>query len=98
MNISAALAAVFSFIKEVNVLLNKKMLDKTDALKILGELEKVDEVLKVMDMSEINKNENVENLLNKREEARKSKDWESADKIRDELNDRFGVSVNDQKA
>ena len=82
LQISEALAAVFEFVKAVNRLeISKKDADKVRKLMInfnkvfgikgLGEKEKI--------------SKEIEEMIKKREEARKKKDFETADKIRNEL-------------
>jgi cysteinyl-tRNA synthetase len=80
------LAAIFEFIKTINILKNKIDLNDGDRDEIIKFIEKIDKVFAVFMPQEDDKlSEEVEDLINKREQARKNKDWETSDKIRDKL-------------
>lgn len=49
---------------------------------------------KLEDVSTTNLPENIQNIINKREDARKNKDWKTSDKLRDELKS-LGYAVED---
>ena len=51
----------------------------------------------VMDLEPAGPDQRTEELLKKREEARKTKDWETADQIRKELKEKMGIDVIDTK-
>ncbi len=84
LNISKGIAFIFEMISEGNKLISKKELSKKGAKILLQELEKFDSVLGVLDYKEEIPKE-ILNKVDEREKARKNKDWEKADKIRDEL-------------
>jgi cysteinyl-tRNA synthetase len=96
LNISVALAALFDFVRDVNNLLDKNMLSEEEAEKTHKLMMKVDKVLGVI--GEISKeeklSEDAQKLIRKREEARKTKDWKTADEIRQQLKV-MGVIVED---
>jgi cysteinyl-tRNA synthetase len=96
LNISVALAALFDFVRDVNNLLDKNMLSEEEAEKTHKLMMKVDKVLGVI--GEISKEEKLseeaQKLIRKREEARKTKDWKTADEIRQQLKV-MGVIVED---
>jgi cysteinyl-tRNA synthetase len=96
LNISVALAALFDFIRDVNKLMDEGMLSKEDAKDIYGLMMRFDKVLGVI--GEIRKEEKLpedaERLIRKREEAREREDWETADRIREELR-RMGIIIED---
>ena len=50
-----------------------------------------------MDLEPAKPDESIEKLIKKREEARKAKDWETADSIRNELQVKMGIDLNDAK-
>jgi cysteinyl-tRNA synthetase len=87
LNISVALAALFDFVREVNKLLDDNVLSKEEAQEVSALMMKIDKVLGVI--GEIKRKKRLpkeaEELIRKREEARKAKDWEAADKIREQL-------------
>jgi cysteinyl-tRNA synthetase len=95
LNISAALAAIFTIVKKVNTLILNKQLDSTDAAKIVGGLRNIDAVLKVLNFFDAYADPDIQRLLKNRESARAAAKWELADKIRDELRSR-GIPVQDQ--
>ena len=96
LNTSAALAALFDFVREVNKLSDDNMLSKEEAEEAHELMMKFDKVLGVM--GEITRKENLpeeaERLILKREKARKAKDWETADKIRKQLRS-MGIIIED---
>jgi len=85
LNISAALAAIFSFINEINPVLWQKGLNKTDKGKILSTFKELDQVLNIMDIDEVKLDEETLRLIKEREAARKRKDWARADALRQKL-------------
>jgi cysteinyl-tRNA synthetase len=96
LNISVALAALFDFVREVNKLLDDNMLGKEEAEEVYELMMRFDKVLGVI--GEIKRKEKLpkeaEELIRKREEARKAKDWEAADKIREQLGS-IGIIIED---
>jgi len=96
LNISVALAALFDFVREVNKLLDDNMLSKEEAEEVYKLMMRFDKVLGVI--GEIKRKdrlpEEAEELIRKREEARKAKDWEAADKIREQLRS-MGIIIED---
>jgi len=87
LNISMALASLFEFVREVNNLLDNNMLSKEQAQQVHNLMVGFDKVLGVV--GEVKKEEKLskeaEELIYKREEARKAKDWKTADQIRQQL-------------
>lgn len=96
LNIGPALAALFDFVRDVNKLLDDDLLSKEEAEEVCRLMAKFDKVLGVI--GEVKKEEKlpkeVEELIQKREEARKAKDWATADKIREELK-AMGIIIED---
>jgi cysteinyl-tRNA synthetase len=96
LNIGAALAALFEFVREVNNLLDGKMLSKEEAQEVYKLMAGFDKVLGVI--GEVKKEEKLpkeaEELIHKREEARKAKDWKKADQIRVQLK-AMGIIIED---
>jgi cysteinyl-tRNA synthetase len=87
LNISVALASLFDFVREVNNLLDDNTLNEQEAQEVYNLMLRLDKVLGVI--GEIKEEEELpkeaEELIRKREEARKAKDWSAADKIREQL-------------
>ncbi|PIE71295.1 MAG: cysteine--tRNA ligase [Deltaproteobacteria bacterium] len=97
LNISAALAVVFNTVKQANRLLDDKQLDTKDAAKLLTAFKQIDATLKVMDFRSPKITPEVEALIARRDQARREGDWETADRIRDELLS-AGIDIHDEKA
>ncbi len=96
LNISAAMASIFKIIKQANILVLKKEIDRAGAAKINEALGSINAVLNIFDFGDTDSDPEVQRLLKEREKARADKNWKVADKIRDRLESR-GVVVRDQK-
>jgi len=94
LNISAALAAVFGFVKESNKIINE--IGKEDALKIKKTLLKFDSVLGVMNYQKDEMPKEIVALAEKRLKEKKEKNWAEADKLREEINKK-GFIIDDTK-
>ena len=96
LNISLALAALFDFVREVNKLMDDNMLSKGEAEEVSKLMMRFDKVLGVIGkiQREDKLSKEAEELIRKREEARKAKDWATADKIRQQLR-RMGIVIED---
>ena len=95
LNVSEALAAIFDFVRDANKLIENGV-SESNSEEILEMLRDVDEVLGIMDFSEQKLDSELLNLIEKREELRKQKNFEEADKIRDELKNK-GILLDDAK-
>jgi cysteinyl-tRNA synthetase len=87
LNISGALGEVFTFVRNANALLDSGKFTEKGRKKALALLKDWDSILDVLtetNMIDIDENE-IEQLIQKRNEAREAKNWEEADRIRDEL-------------
>ena len=94
LNIAGALAALFNFIGKLNSPLTQGIISKKNALDILAALQNINEVLGVMYFNEQVAQKEISELIAKREEARKSRNWEKADSYRTQLAE-LGVEVLD---
>ena len=103
LNISKALAVVDEFVKNANEELDKNPKDKVLKQKIVSNIEFIDNLLGVggSDAYEyfqagINEEtkQKIKDLIKKREEAKKEKDYKTADKIREELKN-MGILLQD---
>lgn len=96
LNVSVALAALFDFVRDVNNIIDGNMLSKGQGEEIYNLMLRFDKVLGVI--GEIKREERlpkeVEELILKREEARKAKDWKTADEIRQRLR-AMGILIED---
>lgn len=82
---SGALGAVFELVKEVNVMMKNSTLNKIELSAVLNFLQLVDKIFGVIFVEETSLDKDVEKLIEKRNLARKSKDFKTSDDIRDEL-------------
>jgi cysteinyl-tRNA synthetase len=98
LDVSRALAAVFNLVKDVNRLIDGGELGEAGAKKVQGLMIDFDRILSVLDdywkQGKEKLSEEVEELIKKREEARKTGDWQTADSIRNELRER-GIVLED---
>jgi cysteinyl-tRNA synthetase len=85
LNMSRALGAIFDFIKKTNPILSAGKLDLEQKSYILEAFEKINGVLNMLRLKECPLAPEINKLIEEREEARKNKDWEKADTVRDEL-------------
>jgi cysteinyl-tRNA synthetase len=96
LNVSVALAALFDFVRDVNNLLDNNMLSEKEAEQVYELMMSFDKVLGVI--GQVKKGEKLsaeaEELFRKREEARKARDWQTADKLREQLK-ALGIVVED---
>jgi cysteinyl-tRNA synthetase len=97
LNISAALAALFDFIRDVNVLCDQNKIGKDNAESILEFLKKINKVLQIMSFEEeIDIPDDIKEALKIREQARGDKNYQEADNQRDYINKR-GYVIEDTK-
>jgi cysteinyl-tRNA synthetase len=95
LNISAALAVIFKIVKKVNILIQKKRLSPEDASKMVEGFRSVNTVLNQFNFFDDTADPEVQRLLSQRDKARLHKNWDLADKLREEIRAR-GVIVQDQ--
>ena len=95
-NISGALATLFDFIGKNNIPLAQGMIGSADARKIIKSLEKINEILGVMDFGKHTAGNELMNLVKQREAARKAGRWQDADFIRERLAG-MGIEVFDTR-
>ncbi|HKH43464.1 MAG TPA: cysteine--tRNA ligase [Thermoanaerobaculia bacterium] len=93
LNAAAALAALFVFVKEVNVTIEERRIGAGDRERILAALADVDQVLDVLDPTAwpdvaapaADDTAEIEALIQGRNDARKRRDFAEADRLRDEI-------------
>ncbi len=85
LNISAALASVYDLIREVNTLYDAQKIGAGEAAVVVETMRKFDSILDVMSFETVEDSipQNLKDALVKRNEARKMKDWATADQLRD---------------
>jgi cysteinyl-tRNA synthetase len=96
-NTHLALSSFFQLVKEANRLAAEEKLGKEDAQIIKTELQRMLDILglSIPEMTEDEKKE-IDNLIKSREQFRKEKQFEDADKIRDKLNE-MNIELIDHK-
>ena len=87
LNIGIALSSLFDFVREINSLLDANLVSKTEAAEVGGLMMRIDEVLGVIGRVEVEEalSADIDALVQKREVARKAKNWKEADAIRAQL-------------
>lgn len=85
LNISAVLAALFEFVKEISLPLSQARLNQKERDDILSVMKKIDGVLGVMSFDEEIISEGIKKLLQEREVLRQTGQWKAADDIRNRL-------------
>ena len=96
LNISAALAAVFDLVREVNRRIEARQLSTDDAGRILAILRDIDQVLGVLPDMDAAVSDDEQVILDQRTQARTDRDWAASDRLRDELAAR-GIAVEDTR-
>jgi cysteinyl-tRNA synthetase len=96
LNVSAALAAVYSIVRRINRLNQGGRLSSADAAQLIDAFRQVDQVLDLFDFAPVRPPGDVAALIEARDAARAARDWDTADRIRDELRNR-GIDVKDPK-
>jgi len=97
LGISAALAAVFELVRDVNRRIAARTISTADARRALDALRDLDRVLGVLpDAGEPELEADVAELLDLRATARAARDWAASDRLRDELAAR-GIAVEDSR-
>jgi cysteinyl-tRNA synthetase len=100
LNAAAALAAVFTFVKAMNVAIEERRLGPGDRDRATAALASIDRVFGVFDPAGWAAGETagddaeIERLVHERQEARRRRDFAAADRLRDDLG-RRGVVVED---
>ena len=97
LNASAALAAVFDLVRDLNRRIEARSLSTDDAGRALDALRDLDRVLGVLpEPSDDGLDPELQALLDERAAARAARDWAASDRLRDALADR-GLAVEDTR-
>jgi len=96
LNMSAAMASIFNNVRTINKLTLENRLDPEGASKLIETFRGIDSVLKIFDFKDDVHETDVQHLIEQREQARREKNWDLADRIRDQLTAR-GITLKDPK-
>src|SRR5215467_9289391 len=97
LNTSVALAAVHDLTREVNTALARRSVQAEDKRAVLAAIDRIDGVLNVIgDAKPVSLDEEIQKLIDARQEARHRRDFKRADEIREELTGR-GIILEDTK-
>ena len=97
LNTSVALAALHDLTREINTALGRQSLRADDQNAVLAALERIDGVLNIIGESQVAMlDDEIQNLIDQRQDARHRRDFKRADEIRDELLNR-GIVLEDTK-
>ena len=97
LNTSVALAAVHELTREVNTALARRTLREDNKREVMAAIERIDSVLNVFGQPQREMlDEEIQELIDERQEARHRRDFERGDEIRDQLAER-GIVLEDTK-
>lgn len=97
LNTPKSLASIFEFIKMINSSMDSSSLSKEDLTDCMKYFQSIDSVLGVLEFQKRETyDEKIENLIQKRIEAKNNKNFKLADEIRDELKSK-GIIIEDTK-
>jgi len=85
LNTPKALSTLFTYVKRMNTLMDTNSVGGEEASQAIDALQRVDSVLGIMDFKEAQLPPGLAELLAKRDEARKRKDFAESDRLRKEL-------------
>ncbi len=95
LNTADGIAALFELTKDINTNIISKPVSKDVCVSAIGIFDEICDVLGLLYNRKKNDlSSEIEALIEKRQEARRNKDWATADKIRDELKER-GIILKD---
>ena len=95
-NIAGALAALFQFTRRINKKMDRSGLSASDKEKALEALNQINSVLGVIHLEAPTLDQDIEAMIEKREQARMNKEWDKADQLRKKLKD-MGIEMIDTK-
>lgn len=96
LNTAKALASIFDLAKKVNIFIKDKKISKENAESVLSFLKEINIIFDFMTFEEEKLPKKLMDLIQKREKARKQKNYKLADKLRKELKQK-GIILEDTK-
>lgn len=96
LNTAQALAAIFDWVRVINTALAENNFHQEDRLAALQTMEKFNEVFQLWKPLELRLDDQVQTLIDQRNQARRARDFALADQIRDRLYE-MGYSIEDTK-
>jgi cysteinyl-tRNA synthetase len=101
MNTPRALSEIYSLVNYINPEITLETIDKDTRQTILDKFKKINKVFKTFKLDDYSKSDsasvnNIQDLIEKRAKAKKDKNWQEADRIRQELQTK-GIELMDQK-
>ncbi|MCJ7459594.1 MAG: cysteine--tRNA ligase [candidate division Zixibacteria bacterium] len=94
LNTSSALGKIFDLVKEINRFIDEGDFSSQDAEKTLALMQRFDSVLGILKREELKLDEKITELIRKRNQARREKKWEEADRVRKEI-ESLGIILED---
>jgi cysteinyl-tRNA synthetase len=94
LNISAGLAVIFNWARELNRQFDNESMSEQDASDALAFLGIIDSVLGVIEVNDVELSEEDLKLIQEREIARQEQNWSRADEIRDYFSEK-GILLED---
>ncbi|MGE3954012.1 MAG: cysteine--tRNA ligase [Parachlamydiales bacterium] len=85
LNVSAAMAVLFDFVREANALLDAGTVSRKEAQAALSALQEINRFLDVIPMEEEEAPKELQEMAHEREAARKAKNFSLADTLRDKI-------------
>ncbi|MDD2388202.1 MAG: cysteine--tRNA ligase [Desulfobacterales bacterium] len=96
LNIATAITSMFKRVKQINILIKDGQIDPHGASKVIDEFRAIDSVLNILNFDPTPLTPEIQELIRKRETARAEKNFDRADRIRDQLI-ALGIPVQDVK-
>lgn len=96
LNISKSLASLSDFVRDINSIVDSNNLASGGAVKIIDFMKMINSVLGIFTFEKEILSEDIENKIEERNRARKEKDYEKADRIRENLLD-MGIILEDTR-
>lgn len=96
LNTAQALAAVFDLVRDLNTVLVENALYEDDRPAVLRTMERMNEVLDLWELPNLALDEQIQRLIDERNQARKNRNFALADQIRDQLYE-MGYTIEDTK-
>ena len=94
LDIAQSFEALFNFIRDINSLVDKNELSEKQANEIIEVFEELDKIYGILITEKIEIPKEVKKLAEEREKARKAKDWNKSDELRENVK-KMGFWIND---